>query len=173
MKTKHKAYIAIGSNLNDPMHQVQLALKALYRLPKSHLMAVSRFYQSEPISDIPQPDYINAVVLVETGLSAHDLLTALEKIEQKQGRERTHNRWESRTIDLDLILFDNLSINTPRLIVPHPEFQKRAFVLLPLAEVAPPDFILPSGKKLADLIHALPKQTLAVINFQETDDVNT
>lgn len=168
MKTKHKVYIAIGSNLNSPLNQVKSAIKALYKLPKSHLAAVSNFYESAPIGPEEQPDYINAVVEIETCLQAHDLLTELERIEFEHGRTRPTRRWGPRTLDLDLILFDDLSINTPRLIVPHPEFHKRAFVLVPLYEIAP-QLILPSGKKLADLLDALPEKKLSIVTMQDTE----
>ena len=162
MKTKHKVYIAIGSNLDYPVHQVKSAIKELYKLPKSHVTAVSSLYQSPPIDQCDQPDYINAVIELETCLPAHDLLTELERIEFEHGRTRTTRRWGPRTLDLDLILFDDLSINTPRLIVPHPEFHKRDFVLMPLYEIAA-SLVLPSGKKLRDLIAELPEKNLTII----------
>lgn len=162
MKTKHHVYIAIGSNLENPINQVTSAIKALSKLPKSHLNKASNLYQS-PSLDNDQPDYINAVILLETYMNAHDLLTELEQVEAEHGRTRTTRRWGPRTLDLDLILFDALSINTPRLIVPHPEFHKRAFVLVPLYEIAP-DLVLPSGKKLSDLIDALSEKKLSKIS---------
>lgn len=165
MKIKHRAYVAVGSNLDNPISQVKSAIRALHEIPKSHIIRISSLYQSEPLpSEEPnQSDFINAIVLLETCLHAHDLLTELERIEAEHGRTRTTRRWGPRTLDLDLILFDNLSINTPRLIVPHPEFQKRSFVLVPLYEVTP-DMILPSGIKLTDLIDQLPKSELSKIS---------
>src|SRR5688500_5958330 len=111
MKTKHKVYIAIGSNLDNPVRQVKSAIKELYKIPKSHLTAISSLYQSPPLGPPQQPDYINAVTELETCLQAHDLLTELERIEFEHGRTRPTRRWGPRTLDLDLILFDNLSIN--------------------------------------------------------------
>jgi 2-amino-4-hydroxy-6-hydroxymethyldihydropteridine diphosphokinase len=164
VKTKHKVYIAIGSNLDNPVYQVKSAIKELRKLPKTHLTAVSNLYQSPPLGPSEQPDYINAVAELETCLQAHDLLTELERIEFEHGRTRTTRRWGPRTLDLDLILFDDLSINTPRLIVPHPEFHKRIFVLVPLYEVAP-DLILPSGKKLRELMDELSEENnLSIIH---------
>jgi 2-amino-4-hydroxy-6-hydroxymethyldihydropteridine diphosphokinase len=166
MKTKHKTYIAIGSNLDDPIKQVKSGIKQLSKLPKSHLISVSQLYQSPPIESDDQPDYINAVVKLETSLAAHDLLTELERIEFAHGRTRNTRRWGPRTLDLDLILFDDLSINTSRLIVPHPEFHKRAFVLVPLYEIEP-ELTLPSGKKLQELIDELSEKNLSIIDAQE------
>jgi len=163
MKAKHKVYIAIGSNLDNPVHQVKSAIKELSKIAKSHLTAVSNLYQSPPLGPVEQPDYINAVAEMETCLNAHDLLTELERIETEHGRTRTTRRWGPRTLDLDLILFDNLSINTPRLIVPHPEFHKRIFVLVPLYDIAP-NLILSTGKKLSELIDEFPEKNLSIIN---------
>ena len=163
MKTKHKTYIAIGSNLDDPIKQVKSAIQQLSKLPKTQLISVSQLYQSAPIDSDDQPNYINAVAKLETSLPAHDLLTELERIEFAHGRTRNVRRWGPRTLDLDLILFDNLAINTSRLIVPHPEFHKRAFVLIPLHEIEP-ELALPSGKKLQELIDELPEKNLFVID---------
>jgi 2-amino-4-hydroxy-6-hydroxymethyldihydropteridine diphosphokinase len=159
---KHIAYIGIGSNLNDPIYQVKSAIEALSKLPKTALQTASHFYQGPPADFSDQPDYINAVAVLETRMHAHDLLTELEAIELAHGRTRATRRWGPRTLDLDIILFDEMSINTPRLIVPHPEFHKRAFVLAPLLEVAP-NLVLPSGKKLHDLVKELPEIKLSIV----------
>lgn len=159
---QHKVYIAIGSNLNNPIQQVKAAIGALAQLPKSQLLAVSQLYQSPPLEQDDQADYINAVAAVETSLHAHDFLTELEKIEILHGRTRNTRRWGPRVLDLDLILFDDLVINTARLIVPHPEFHKRAFVLVPLQEIAP-ELVLPSGKKLQELIDELLEIKLSIM----------
>lgn len=163
MKTKHKVYIAIGSNLDNPVNQVKSAIKELGKLPKSDVVDVSSLYRSPPVGMSEQPDYINAVTELATGLQAHELLNELEKIEFEHGRTRTTRRWGPRTLDLDMILFDDISINTPRLIVPHPEFHKRAFVLVPLYEIAH-DLKLPSGKNLSELMHELSETHLSIIN---------
>lgn len=165
MKIKHPAilaYIAIGSNLDNPVYQVRSALKSLHNITKSRINKISKLYQTPPLGPSGQQDYINAVISLETQLNAHDLLTELWRIENEHGRIRTTKRWDSRVLDLDLILFDNLSINTPQLTVPHPEFHKRAFVLVPLSDIAP-DLVVPSGKKLSELIDALPESKLSPI----------
>lgn len=163
MKTQHKVYIGIGSNLNNPIQQVKAAIDELAKLPKSQLIAISHLYQSPSWEGDDQPEYINAVAALETSLHAHDFLTELEKIEFLHGRTRSTRRWGPRVLDLDLILFDDLAINTARLIVPHPEFHKRAFVLVPLQEIAP-ELILSSGKKLQELIDELPEIKLSIIS---------
>ncbi len=144
-------YIGLGSNLDNPTEQIQCSLKAITSIPATNLIAQSSLYRSPPLCPPTQPDYINAVVEVNTGLTAHQLLTHLQLIEKARGRTRTTARFGPRTIDLDLLLYDNLTINTPKLIVPHPGLSSRNFVLYPLAEIAP-DLRLPSGTPLKDLL---------------------
>lgn len=141
-----RCFIGLGSNLSDPAKQLHSAAKALARLPDSRLTALSSLYQSRPLGAIAQPDYINAVVMLDTRLPAMALLDALQAIEQQQGRVRLQH-WGPRTLDLDLLLYGAEQIDLPRLHVPHPEMQHRNFVLLPLAELAP-ELILPNGVAL-------------------------
>jgi 2-amino-4-hydroxy-6-hydroxymethyldihydropteridine diphosphokinase len=131
-----RAYIGIGSNLDDPVAQVQTALAALARLPDSRLAASSGLYASTPMGLPDQPDYINAVAALDTGLSATVLLTGLLRIEAEQGRERSGERWGPRTLDLDLLLYGDEMIDRPGLQVPHPGLHQRDFVIIPLAEIA-------------------------------------
>lgn len=138
-----RAFIGLGSNLENPLWQLQRALPALAALPRTSLVTVSTFYRSPPLVDedaapenTVQPDYINAVAGVETGLEPRELLQALLQIEQQQGRIRQRH-WGPRTLDLDLLLYGQSRITEPDLVVPHPGLHKRAFVLYPLYEIAP------------------------------------
>ncbi len=130
------AWIGLGSNLDDPVRQVNTALAAVGRLPESRLLACSGLYRSAPMGPQNQPDYINAVAGVQTSLSAEVLLEALQAIESAHARVRGE-RWGARTLDLDILLYGDEVINTPRLTVPHPGIAERNFVLAPLAELAP------------------------------------
>ena len=129
-------YIGLGSNLDDPVQQLNRAIAGLGRIPATQVCSVSSYYQSRPVGPQEQPDYINAVVYVQTGLSAEDLLEHLQQIENRQGRVRSM-RWGPRTLDLDMLLYGEHVINSPNLQVPHPEMYQRGFVLKPLAEIAP------------------------------------
>ena len=130
------AYIGIGSNLDDPVVQVQEAFEELDAIPDSLLAARSSLYSSKPLGPPDQPDYVNAVAALETLLSAEELLQALIDIEDRQGRERNAEKWGSRILDLDLLLYGNKKINTATLTVPHPGLCERDFVIVPLAEIA-------------------------------------
>ncbi len=153
------AYIALGSNLQDPLEQLQAASAALAALPETELVALSRLYRSAAVGPGEQPDYLNAVARLRTGLSPLALLDALQRIELEQGRER-HVRWAARTLDLDLLLYGDQCIDEPRLQVPHPRMSQRAFVVYPLADVAPAGLQLPGGEELAELVAACPRGDL-------------
>lgn len=144
-------YVGIGSNLQQPVLQVQQALDALTHLPETCLSARSRLYHSRPMGPQDQPDYVNAVVALETTLSATELLVQLQAIEQAQGRERSGRRWGPRTLDLDILLYGDEIINLPQLQVPHPGLHQRNFVLYPLYEIAP-DLVVPGKGSLASLL---------------------
>ena len=131
-----RAYIGIGSNLNDPVVQVQEAIGALEMLPDTTLVSRSSLYSGKPMGPADQPDYVNAVVGIDTRMSARDLLHAMNRIEDRQGRERQGEKWGPRTLDLDLLLYGNSRIATPDLTVPHPGMHERDFVIVPLAEIA-------------------------------------
>ena len=148
---KNRVYIALGSNLAEPVQQLQAALEALQALPNSQLLAVSSFYQSQPLGPQDQPDFVNAVALLETALEPLPLLDELQRIENEQGRVRLR-RWGERTLDLDILLFNQQRIQNARLTVPHYDMQNREFVIVPLHEIAA-DLTLPNGQALADLIH--------------------
>lgn len=128
------AYIGLGSNLENPVAQVRQALDELDGLPLSSLVAQSSLYATPPLGPQDQPDFINAVAVVKTALSPLSLLDQLQALEQRHRRQRLRH-WGPRTLDLDLLLYGQQTIERPRLRVPHPHMHKRAFVLVPLAEV--------------------------------------
>ncbi|MDQ7973632.1 MAG: 2-amino-4-hydroxy-6-hydroxymethyldihydropteridine diphosphokinase [Rhodocyclaceae bacterium] len=129
------AYVGIGGNLGDAQVTVRRAIAALGQLPGTRRVACSSLYRSAPV-DAGGPDFINAVAALETTLTAPALLAALQRIEQAEGRERPY-RNAPRTLDLDLLLYGDGRIDSTALVVPHPRMQARAFVLQPLAEIAP------------------------------------
>ena len=131
------AYVALGSNLDDPPAQVERAFTALAGLRGSHLVARSSLYRSLPFGPVAQPDFINAVAGMLTTLDAAAMLAELKALEERLGRERPVVRWGPRRIDLDLLVHGTTRIDEPQLQVPHPGLAERAFVLAPLAEVAP------------------------------------
>lgn len=145
-------YIALGSNLQNPSAQLQTAITSLAQIPNSCLRKTSAFYKNPPQGP-PQPDFINAVVELQTTLSALDLLATLQQIELQQGRIRTSERNGPRTLDLDIILYGDETIQTAQLIIPHPRLYSRPFVLIPLYEIAP-ELVFPDGRKLSTCIQA-------------------
>ncbi|MDJ0703270.1 MAG: 2-amino-4-hydroxy-6-hydroxymethyldihydropteridine diphosphokinase [Leptolyngbyaceae cyanobacterium MO_188.B28] len=145
--------IALGSNLGDSLAILEGALVSLNQVPGGSLQARAHIYLTAPIGP-PQPDYLNCCALFKTILSPEEVLRILLKIEAEFGRVR-RERWGPRLLDLDLLLFDNLVLETPTLQLPHPRMHERAFVLAPLAEIAP-DWIEPiSGKSIAQLLQAV------------------
>lgn len=132
-----QSYIGLGSNLGNPEAQLTTALAALNRIPDTTLVRCSSFYRSKPLGPDCQPDYINAVALLHTRFTATGLLARLQAIENRQGRVRDGEKWGPRTLDLDMLLYGNDTIDEPGLIVPHPQIRHRNFVLMPLLELAP------------------------------------
>ena len=141
------AYIGLGSNLSDPKAQVSKAADAIATIANCNLVSLSSLYLSKPMGPQNQDDYINAVVAIETSLSALELLDALQAIENIAGRVRKDNRWGARILDCDILLYGDETIENERLTVPHYGMKIREFVLLPLAEIAP-DLHLPDGSKV-------------------------
>ena len=129
-------YVGLGSNLDDPQTQVRRALVALAALPDTRCTAVSGLYRTPPMGPPGQPDYINAVAALETRLAPHALLDQLQAIERAHARVRAE-RWGPRTLDLDILVYGQQVLADQRLSVPHPGVAERAFVLLPLSEIAP------------------------------------
>lgn len=151
------AYIGLGANLGDAASALSTAVRALGALPGSALLARSGTYRTAPV-EAAGPDYLNAVVALRTSLPAEVLLDALQRIENAQGRERPYHH-APRTLDLDLLLYGDASIRTSRLIVPHPRLHERAFVLVPLAEIAP-SLALPGRGAVADLLPGVAGQRI-------------
>lgn len=144
-----KAFIGLGSNLGDRGMYLSQARECLAGSEEVEIRQQSRIYVSAPWGHTEQPDFWNQVVEIETGLTARALLLLCHKIESDLGRKR-QIRWGSRTIDLDLLLYEGVSCQTPELILPHPEIENRAFVLVPLREIAP-ELILPSGRPIQNV----------------------
>ncbi len=129
------AHVGLGSNLDEPIRQVERAIEQIATLPSTRLLRRSRLYRTSPWGIREQPDFINAVCEIETGLAPRDLLRQLLAIEQRGGRVRDGARWGPRVIDLDLLLYDGRTSHEPGLELPHPRMHERAFVLVPLADL--------------------------------------
>jgi 2-amino-4-hydroxy-6-hydroxymethyldihydropteridine diphosphokinase len=149
-----EAYIALGSNLGNARGHVLGAFDALARLPGTQLLAHSPLYLTPPWGMLEQPPFVNAVARVGTTLSPHALLDALLAIERAAGRVRDGERWGPRTLDLDILHMDGVALDDDRLSLPHPRIRERAFVLLPLNDLAP-ELELPGQGRVADLLAAL------------------
>lgn len=156
-------YIGIGSNLHHPMQQILTALDLLKTLPQTVIIKTSHLYQNPAMvakeNPISQPDYINAVAWLQTTLEPQILLKHLQTLETQQGRQRTHQRWSSRTLDLDILLYGDLKIELPHLSIPHRGLLERAFVLVPLCDCNP-DLILPNRIAVKNFISDAMKQSL-------------
>ena len=149
------AYIGLGSNLTAPKAQIKAARQAINALENMQEYAFSSLYQSPPMGPQDQPDYVNAVMAVKTGLSAMALLRSLQKIELDQGRVRKDERWGARTLDLDILLYGEQIIDLPELCVPHYGLADRAFVIYPLQEIAP-TIQIPGKGSIVDLVNLCP-----------------
>lgn len=157
------AFIGLGANLGDAEATLRHAVDALRTLPGSRLAGLSSLYRSAPVGPAGQDDYLNAVAALETPLPPHELLVALQAIENAHGRVR-ELRWGPRTLDLDLLLYGNDCIVTADLIVPHPELARRHFVLVPLLEIQS-TATLPDGRRLDSLAAAQDRAGLAVFRI--------
>ncbi len=149
------AYIALGSNLQCPEEQLRRAVRAIRQLGKSRILQVSPVYRSAAVGPGEQPDYLNAVLALETALPPRQLLLALQGIEHTQGRVRGE-RWGPRTLDLDILLYNEHIINTPELTVPHRAMAERNFVLYPLFDLVGREMVLPGGTDLDTLVANCP-----------------
>lgn len=145
------AYVGLGSNLDQPAEQIAKALAGLAQLPATRLLRQSSLYRSAPWGDLHQPDFINAVAELETAFDPIALVSELLALEQRLGRRRDGPRWGPRRIDLDLLVHDHDTVATIAVQVPHPRIPERAFVLLPLAELAP-NYELPGMGRVEDLL---------------------
>lgn len=152
------AYVGLGANIGEPRRQLTEAITAMSGLPETHLAGHSSYYRSAPVGYEDQPDFLNAVAMLETRLAPGVLLEGLQGIERRQGRERSFPD-APRTIDLDLLLFGNESISRPGLVVPHPRMHERAFVLQPLLELDP-GISIPGKGKASELLSACSSQKI-------------
>ncbi|OCH98520.1 2-amino-4-hydroxy-6-hydroxymethyldihydropteridine diphosphokinase [Legionella jamestowniensis] len=143
-------YLSLGSNLNSPERQLRKALQTLRTLPSTHLLQVATLYRSEAWGRKRQPDFVNTVAMLQTSLTPQQLLKECQKLEKKHGRVRTVH-WGSRTLDVDILLYGSLKINSKQLKLPHPRLHLRDFVFVPLIEIAAKPIQL-QGKLLAELI---------------------
>jgi 2-amino-4-hydroxy-6-hydroxymethyldihydropteridine diphosphokinase len=158
---KVQAFIGLGANLGDPQSQVRRAIAALGEFPRTRLLAASSLYRSAPVGVGEQPDFINAVAKAETALTARELLDELITVEARFGRDRPFPG-APRTLDLDLLLYGDRIIDEPGLVVPHPRMHERAFVLLPLAEIAA-DISVPRRGSVKTLLVACRNQKISKI----------
>jgi 2-amino-4-hydroxy-6-hydroxymethyldihydropteridine diphosphokinase len=143
------AFVALGSNLGDPAQQIRSALRALAALPGTRLVRLSSLYRNPPEGGLAQPEFVNAVAQIETHAAPRELLDRLLGIERAHGRARDHPN-APRTLDLDVVLYGDRVVREPGLTIPHPRMLDRAFVLVPLAEIAP-DAAVPGRGRVADL----------------------
>jgi 2-amino-4-hydroxy-6-hydroxymethyldihydropteridine diphosphokinase len=143
-----RAYVGLGSNLGEPRAQVNRAFDELARLPRTRLVCRSSLYRTAPLGHAAQPNFINAVAALDTELGAEELLGELQAIEHRHGRRRSFPN-APRTLDLDLLLYDDARLSSPQLVLPHPRMHERAFVLQPLLEIAPLAYIAGHGPAAA------------------------
>jgi len=156
----HIAYIGIGSNLGDKLHQCEKAISEILKIDRHKLLAKSSLFKTQPIGYTSQDWFVNRVIKIETDLDALELFRTLKAIESRLGRTKTF-RWGPRTIDLDILFFDDIEIHTEELQIPHPQIHNRQFVLIPLAEID------------RHLIHPILKKTIQELldNFKEDQGV--
>jgi 2-amino-4-hydroxy-6-hydroxymethyldihydropteridine diphosphokinase len=154
-----RAYVALGANIGEPVRHLRAAVVDLDTLPGTTVVARSSLYRSAPVGLVDQPDFINAVVSVDTTLEPLDLLYALLAIEARHGRVRSVPN-APRTLDLDLLLHGDATMTSPELTLPHPRMHERAFVLLPLVEIAP-DVVLPGLGPAHGFLPAVASQEIA------------
>jgi 2-amino-4-hydroxy-6-hydroxymethyldihydropteridine diphosphokinase len=143
-----RAYLALGSNLGDRLAHLQSAVDGLSRAPGTRVVAVSGVYETEPVGGPDQDPYLNAVVAVDTELDPHALLDVAQQCERAARRVRAE-RWGPRTLDVDVLLFDDIDLDSDDLVIPHPRMWERAFVLIPLRDIAAdrvPDSAIPPGE---------------------------
>ncbi len=162
------AYIALGSNLSEPRRQLQAGFAALACLPGTQLVAQSSLYRSAPVGYADQPEFVNAVAALRTALAPRALLDALLAIERAHGRVREFVN-APRTLDLDIVLYGERVIHEPGLSIPHPRMHQRAFVMVPLAEIAP-DALVPGrvSVRVSELLAGVDVKSVSVVNGQET-----
>ncbi len=160
------AYLGLGSNLDSPLKQLQRALVSLLFLEQTNIKAVSSFYRSQPWGHVvDQPDFVNAVVCIETAFTPEALLHNLQSIERSHGRVRDGSRWGPRKLDIDILLYGNLVYNSAVLTIPHPYLQDRDFVVHPLLEIAP-ELVLPDGVSMLTVAESCLSDTLCKLEVE-------
>lgn len=165
-----QAYIGLGSNLQNPLQQILQALDELTQIPKTILYKKSRIYQSAAIGP-EQDDFINAAALLDTELTPVELLNELQNLEQLHRRKR-ELYWGPRTLDLDILLYDQQQIVSERLTLPHPFLTQRAFVLLPLLDIDS-DLQLPDGQHIKDFVEFCSDQTIFPLNLADNTELHS
>jgi len=158
------AYVGLGSNLDDPSARIAEACAALAEIPNSRFVRASSLYRTPPFGPVAQPEFVNAVAALLTQLSPQELLAALKQIEARMGRTAPIERWGPRRIDLDLLVYGDVTLEEPGITVPHPGIPERAFVLVPFAEIAP-DLLVPRAGRVSMLLGRV--DTSAVVRLAE------
>lgn len=159
-------FLALGANLGERRQTLESALRALHGTPGIEVLQASPLYETEPIGELNQPLFLNAVVEIKTELAPLELLNATQGIEQALGREPSY-RWGPRAIDIDIVLWDDMVLDTERLSIPHPRFRERAFVLAPLAAIAPKVVDPVSGRSTDALLAEIGEQGIAITGSLE------
>lgn len=158
----HLVYIGLGANLNDPVSSIRSAIEALSQIPNTAIKATSSLYRSAPMGPADQPDYVNAVALIETELSPQQVFSHTCAIEQQHGRTRNGEHWGPRTLDLDILLYANQIISTDELTIPHYGLKEREFVIYPMLEISA-NLVLPCGTSLVSLTETVKNASLVAI----------
>ena len=164
------SFLSLGSNLGDRLDHLSKAVTALAKQPKIKVLKVSSVYQTKPVGGPEQDDYLNAVVKIQTELSAHELLAVTQSIENNEGRVR-EVRWGPRTLDIDVLTYDDLISADDKLTLPHPRISERAFVLVPFFEIDPQATISGLGK-VADLYQQIAKFDVQLNSDMKLPEVN-
>ncbi|WP_182188217.1 2-amino-4-hydroxy-6-hydroxymethyldihydropteridine diphosphokinase [Pectinatus frisingensis] len=158
----HEVFIAFGSNIGDRAAYIDHAVKALKLFPQIRLETISDLYESTPYGNVQQADFLNGVLGLQTLLSPYELLDTLHKIEQAAGRKRTLH-WGPRTLDLDILLYDNIIMDDENLTIPHKDMLNRDFVMIPLNQIAPYKIHPVSNKAICELCNTFPQDDLHII----------
>jgi 2-amino-4-hydroxy-6-hydroxymethyldihydropteridine pyrophosphokinase len=161
------AYLSMGSNLGDRLAFLRSGVKGLVAAPGVRVVKLSSIYETTPVGVTGQPDYLNLVAAIETGLTPHELLSTCLAIEKENGRERSV-RWGARTLDLDILLYDDVQMETDDLVIPHPRMKERAFVLVPLLEIEPEIVVL--GQPASVWLKQIPDKGQEVRYFASTHE---
>ncbi|VFP78611.1 2-amino-4-hydroxy-6-hydroxymethyldihydropteridinepyrophosphokinase [Candidatus Erwinia haradaeae] len=155
----NRVYLSLGSNISNPLTQLKNAINKIKHIKDAQVIIQSPLYYSPPYGPIKQPYFLNIAIAIETYLTADIFLDQIQNIEKEQGRVRKTDRWGPRTLDIDIMLFGKQILNTPRLTLPHYDMHNRAFMLLPLFDIAP-NLYLPDGRRLSNLLASLDERII-------------